>query len=110
LGERALAAPHPLDSALEQRVLVAAWEVGNRHLAERRVRPEGTAPEKQARARPVERHGRREGELADVRDTGIRADQRRCTRHEVPELGKVEPVAERLEACGGVDPSYQFLS
>src|SRR4051812_33617305 len=68
LGAAALAAAHPCDIALEQRALVAAREVGNRDLSERRLAPEAAAAEQHVGARSVERDGRRLGQLRYVRD------------------------------------------
>src|SRR3989338_1450400 len=94
---RALAAPHPFDPALEQRALVAAREIRNRDFPERRLLPEVASAEERRRARSEKAGGGREGELSDVGDAGVGTDEQRSRGNEVPELGKIQPMAERLE-------------
>src|SRR5258708_15051034 len=65
---RALAAPHPADLALEQRDLVAAGAVPDRHAADWRIAPELSRPEHHLPRPPAERDLVREGQLAGVRD------------------------------------------
>src|SRR5579885_1688727 len=100
---RALAAADPLDAPLEERVLVAAGKVGGGDRLEGCVSPEGAFAEELRRAWPVEAHGRREGQLAEMRDARVHADERGGAGDEVPELREIELVPDRLEGLSRVD-------
>src|SRR4051794_2858219 len=80
----ALAASNPRNLALHRDALIAARKIGDRERREWTVAPEVAAAGERCRSRSEQRDGRHAREPREVRNTGIRAHERRRALQQVP--------------------------